>query len=80
MLHCQGKYVVDSDRHFMPYGKVKFINMKSKFGFITEKESGKDIYVHIKDLTDEVTEGDEVEFVIAVQKRGPVAITVRKKT
>ncbi|MDQ3109112.1 MAG: cold shock domain-containing protein [Bacteroidota bacterium] len=68
------------DLSFMPYGKVKFINSKNKFGFITENESGKDIYVHIKDLTDEVTEGDEVEFVMAERKRGPVALAVRKKS
>jgi cold shock protein len=63
----------------MPFGKIKFFNEKSGFGFIIEKESGKEIYVHAKDLLSAVKEGDEVEFALAERKRGPVALGVKKK-
>lgn len=63
----------------MPLGKIKFFNEKSGFGFIIEKESGKEIYVHAKDLLSPVKEGDEVEFTRAERKRGTVALAVRKK-
>ncbi len=63
----------------MPAGKVKFFNAKNKFGFITEQESGREYYVHIKDLIDPVAEGDDVIFDVEERKRGPVAVFVRKK-
>lgn len=63
----------------MPYGKIKFLNQKSGFGFIVEKESGKEIYVHIKDISGTLEAGDDVEFEMVERKRGPAAVKVRKK-
>lgn len=62
----------------MPEGKVKFFNVKHKFGFITENKSGKEYYTHSKYLVHQVKEGDFVIFEIAESTRGPVAKQVRK--
>lgn len=62
----------------MPEGKVKFFNVKNKFGFITENESGKEYYTHSKYLACPVKEGDLVTFEIAISSRGVVAKQVRK--
>jgi len=64
----------------MPTGKIKFLNPKSGFGFIVENESGKEIYVHIKDILGSLEAGDDVEFELVERKRGPAAVQVRKRT
>ena len=64
----------------MRNGRVKFFNLKSKFGFITDIQEAKEYYVHAKDLAEEVKEGDLVEFEIVALKRGPVAVNVKKKS
>lgn len=62
----------------MRNGRVKFFNAKSKFGFITDIQEGKEYYVHAKDIAEEVKEGDLVEFEIVTLKRGPAAVQVKK--
>jgi cold shock CspA family protein len=62
----------------MPKGKVKFFNVKNKFGFITDLISGKEYYTHSKNLAQAVKEGDTVTFEISESSRGPVAIHVQK--
>ena len=34
----------------MPSGKVKWFDAKKGYGFITEEESGKDIFLHVSSL------------------------------
>lgn len=63
----------------MKKGKVKFFNAAKKFGFITCPEDGKDYYVHAKDLSGAVQEGDEVSFELQEMKRGPQAVNVKKE-
>ena len=41
----------------MSTGTVKFFNDSKGFGFITEEGSGKEHFVHISGLIDEVREG-----------------------
>lgn len=60
----------------MKKGVVKFFNRKSKFGFIRENESGKEFYVHIKDVNGAINEGDNVTFELKEEKRGPAAVNV----
>ena len=40
------------------------------FGFISEEGAGKEHFVHISGLIDEIREGDEVEFELEQGKRG----------
>jgi CspA family cold shock protein len=61
----------------MNNGTVKFFNDSKGFGFITEEGSGKEHFVHISGLVDEVREGDAVEFELKEGKKGLNAINVR---
>ena len=61
----------------MTKGTVKFFNDAKGFGFITEEDSGKEHFVHISGLVDEIREGDEVEFDLAEGKKGLNAVNVK---
>ena len=61
----------------MPTGTVKWFNRIKGFGFI-EQEEGEDLFVHKSQVTDELNEGDSVEFEIGEGPKGPNAINVRK--
>ena len=58
----------------MGKGTVKFFNDSKGFGFITEEETGKEHFVHISGLIDEVREGDVVEFELTEGKKGMNAV------
>ena len=61
----------------MSKGTVKFFNDTKGFGFITEEGSGKEHFVHISGLVDEIREGDEVEFDLQEGKKGLNAVNVK---
>jgi len=61
----------------MKKGKVKFFNKLKGFGFITDDETGKDIFVHSSGLKDEVQDGDAVTFEMGEGKKGPMAVDVQ---
>ncbi|MCK5815142.1 MAG: cold-shock protein [Flavobacteriaceae bacterium] len=61
----------------MSKGTVKFFNDSKGFGFITEEGSGKDHFVHISGLIDEINEGDEVEFELQEGRKGLNAVNVK---
>lgn len=62
----------------MNKGTVKFFNETKGYGFITEDESGKDRFVHVSGLVDEVRDGDQVEFELEEGKKGINAVRVKK--
>lgn len=61
----------------MSTGTVKFFNDSKGFGFIIEEGTGKEHFVHISGLIDEIREGDEVEFDLKEGKKGLNAINVK---
>ncbi|MFT5824304.1 MAG: CspA family cold shock protein [Crocinitomix sp.] len=61
----------------MNTGKVKFFNESKGFGFILDNESGKEYFVHISGLIDEIREDDEVTFDLKEGKKGLNAVDVR---
>jgi CspA family cold shock protein len=61
----------------MKKGKVKFFNNSKGFGFIQDSESGKDIFVHVSGLKDDIREGDEVTFDVQEGKKGLNAVGVK---
>ena len=61
----------------MQEGTVKFFNDTKGFGFISEEGSGKDHFVHISGLIDEIREGDAVEFELEEGKKGLNAVKVK---
>ncbi|MGY8886723.1 MAG: cold-shock protein [Flavobacteriales bacterium] len=59
-------------------GTVKFFNESKGFGFITNDETGKDIFVHITALNGEsLNEGDKVSYEEEEGRKGTVAGQVR---
>lgn len=56
---------------------VKFYNSVKGFGFLREKETGEEIFVHATGLLDTIYENDEVTFEKTEGKKGPMAINVR---
>jgi CspA family cold shock protein len=62
----------------MASGTVKFFNESKGFGFITPSNGGKDLFVHVTGLIDQIREGDEVTFNVEEGKKGPGAVNVKK--
>lgn len=60
----------------MSKGTVKFFNETKGFGFITEDENGKEHFVHVSGLVDEIKEGDEVTFELTEGRKGMNAVNV----
>ena len=60
-------------------GTVKFFNESKGYGFITNDETGKDIFVHASGLNGEaLNEGDKVEYEEKDGKKGKIADLVKK--
>ena len=58
-------------------GTVKFFNESKGFGFITNDETGKDIFVHVTGLKNgEVREGNRVNYEEEEGRKGKVATQV----
>ena len=58
-------------------GTVKFFNDSKGFGFITNEETGQDIFVHVSNLNGlELREGDKVEYSEAEGRKGMVATDI----
>jgi len=59
-------------------GTVKFYNESKGYGFITNEDTGNDIFVHISGLDSEtLNEGDRVEYVESEGRKGLTATNVR---
>lgn len=63
---------------FIMEGTVKFFNESKGYGFITNDDTGKDIFVHVTGLNGEtINEGDKVEYVEEEGRKGMTAAQVR---
>ena len=61
----------------MKTGKVKFFNDSKGFGFIIDDETGKDYFVHVSGLIDEIRDEDSVTFDLQEGKKGLNAVEVK---
>ena len=58
-------------------GTVKFFNVSKGFGFITDDESGEDIFVHTTALDGlTIKEGDKVNYEEGEGRKGKAAVNV----
>lgn len=63
--------------YLMRTGTVKFFNEEKGYGFITDDETGKDIFVHATGLQSEkLDQGDKVQYEEEDGKKGKVAAQV----
>ena len=61
----------------MGKGTVKFFNESKGYGFITDEETGKDIFVHASGINaEELREGDRVSYEEEEGRKGKVAAKV----
>ena len=59
-------------------GKVKFFKSSKGYGFITDDETGEDVFVHVTSLNGlKINEGDKVEYVIEEGERGKTASNIQ---
>ena len=61
-------------------GTVKWFDESKGFGFISQADRGKDVFVHFRAIESEgfrtLTEGQTVEFVVEQGNKGPQAAQV----
>ena len=67
----------------MPSGKVKWFNAKKGYGFITDNETQKDIFLHVSDLEETklriLKEEQKIVYDIKEEKDKLQAINIKKK-
>lgn len=61
-------------------GTVKWFNETKGFGFISQADGGKDVFVHYRSIASEgyrsLTEGQQVQFTVEQGQKGPQAANV----
>jgi CspA family cold shock protein len=66
----------------MPQGKVKWFNSKKGYGFITEDNTERDIFLHVSALEDSklriLKEDQKIKFEIKEEKDKLQAINLKK--
>ncbi len=67
----------------MPSGKIKWFNAKKGYGFITDNESKKDIFLHVSELEKSklrvLKEEQNIVYDIKEEKNKLQAINIKKK-
>ena len=66
----------------MPSGKVKWFNAKKGYGFISDDETNKDIFLHVSSLEESklrvLKEEQKIKFDIKEEKNKLQAINIKK--
>jgi CspA family cold shock protein len=70
-------YLANLHNKIMATGTVKFFNESKGFGFITPTSGGKEVFVHVTGLIDNIRENDAVSYDVEEGKKGPSAVNVK---
>ena len=66
----------------MPSGKIKWFNSKKGYGFVTDEETKKDIFLHVSALENSklrvLKEEQKIEFDIKEEKNKLQATNIKK--
>ena len=66
----------------MPSGKVKWFNSKKGYGFVTDEDTKKDIFLHVSALEESklrvLKEEQKIEFDIKEENKKLQAINIKK--
>ena len=62
----------------MKEGTVKFFNETKNFGFIKDKDSDNEYFVHASNLIDKIQDNDEVTFEPKEGEKGLYAVDVKR--
>ena len=66
----------------MPSGKIKWFNSKKGYGFVTEDETNKDIFLHVSALEQSklriLKEDQKISYDIKEEKNKLQAINIKK--
>ena len=66
----------------MPSGKIKWFNAKKGYGFITDDETNKDIFLHVSSLEESklrvLKEEQKIKYDIKEEKDKLQAINIKK--
>ncbi len=60
----------------MAKGKVKWFDEQKGFGFIAQ-DDGEDLFVHHSEVSEQISEGQEVSYDIGEGRKGPCAVNVK---
>ena len=67
----------------MPSGKIKWFNAKKGYGFVTDNETNKDIFLHVSELEKSklrvLKEEQNIFYDIKEEKNKLQAINIKKK-
>jgi cold shock CspA family protein len=59
-------------------GVITFFNDAKGFGFIKDLQTQESVFVHVKQLSELVSENDKVSFEVEMGPKGPNAVNVKK--
>lgn len=66
-----------SEQDLIRKGIVSFFNHSKGFGFLKDTETKEDIFVHINNTLEDITEGNSVTFEVEKGPKGLIAVNVK---
>jgi cold shock CspA family protein len=72
------KYVPGEEEDAARTGVVSFFNHEKGFGFIKDAQSGESVFIHVKQLSEPISENDKVTFETEMGPKGLNAVNVKK--
>ena len=73
------RYEAEEDADATLEGKVSYFDTSKGFGFILMAQTGERVFVHVNQLTEPISENDQVTFEVESGPKGLSAINVKKK-